>query len=171
MDETCCLLSASFHEAPARGKCCLLGVGAAQTDPQQICHDAGSSQGGGVWGFKEALSQHGKKRPCFSIMGTGLDEGLQPFLGKMFSNMSLAWGLGAVFGPLIGGALAQPCSNVAHMPLCEPGELFFESLRAELCAYAKEFKAEERVHTRGYMSGRWQIWTCWALVLRLDVIG
>eukprot|EP00200_Dunaliella_tertiolecta_P013041 CAMPEP_0202392632 /NCGR_PEP_ID=MMETSP1127-20130417/92481_1 /ASSEMBLY_ACC=CAM_ASM_000462 /TAXON_ID=3047 /ORGANISM="Dunaliella tertiolecta, Strain CCMP1320" /LENGTH=773 /DNA_ID=CAMNT_0048995161 /DNA_START=24 /DNA_END=2345 /DNA_ORIENTATION=- len=46
--------------------------------------------------------------------------------GKMFSNMSLAWGLGAVFGPLIGGALAQPCSNVAHMPLCEPGELFFE---------------------------------------------
>lgn len=44
----------------------------------------------------------------------------------MFSYMSLAWGLGAVFGPLIGGSLAQPCANIPSMPFCKPGELFDE---------------------------------------------
>lgn len=45
---------------------------------------------------------------------------------KMFGYMSLAWGLGTVVGPLVGGALARPCDNYRHVALCGPGQLFRE---------------------------------------------
>lgn len=44
--------------------------------------------------------------------------------GKMFGYMSLAWGLGTVVGPLIGGSLARPCDRFGSFPMCAEGNVF-----------------------------------------------
>ncbi|PNG99489.1 Protein ZINC INDUCED FACILITATOR-LIKE 1, partial [Tetrabaena socialis] len=42
--------------------------------------------------------------------------------GKFFGYMSLAWGLGCIAGPAVGGAFARPCARMV-LPLCGRGEL------------------------------------------------
>lgn len=56
------------------------------------------------------------------IIGESADPLLQ---GTMFGYMSLAWGLGAIAGPLLGGALSHPCENLprASIAWCGEGQL------------------------------------------------
>lgn len=44
--------------------------------------------------------------------------------GKVLAWMTLAWGLGGVTGPFIGGVASQPCARWPHAPLCADGGLF-----------------------------------------------
>lgn len=37
--------------------------------------------------------------------------------------ISLGWGMGSVLGPLLGGALSNPCTQWHNFPLCSPGSL------------------------------------------------
>ncbi|KXZ56025.1 hypothetical protein GPECTOR_2g1577 [Gonium pectorale] len=43
--------------------------------------------------------------------------------GKFFGYMSLAWGLGCIAGPAMGGAFSRPCDGRLRLPLCRPGQL------------------------------------------------
>lgn len=44
--------------------------------------------------------------------------------GKAFGYFSLAWGLGALVGPALGGALANPCTGVLQSSAaCASGSL------------------------------------------------
>ncbi|EFJ50590.1 hypothetical protein VOLCADRAFT_103803 [Volvox carteri f. nagariensis] len=54
------------------------------------------------------------------MIGESTDVLLQ---GKFFGYMSLAWGLGCIAGPALGGAFSRPCSRLPHLPLCEEGQL------------------------------------------------
>lgn len=39
--------------------------------------------------------------------------------------MAMAWAIGTVMGPVVGGATAMPCSTYGEdFPLCGPGGLF-----------------------------------------------
>ncbi|KAK9796255.1 hypothetical protein WJX73_006157 [Symbiochloris irregularis] len=42
---------------------------------------------------------------------------------KPMAYLSLAWGLGTIAGPSLGGLLSLPCEKINHMPLCGPGQL------------------------------------------------
>jgi MFS family permease len=44
--------------------------------------------------------------------------------GQVMSYMSLAWGLGCIAGPSIGGLLSQPCNSWPEMVGCSDGGLF-----------------------------------------------
>ena len=43
---------------------------------------------------------------------------------KGMAVVSLGWGMGSVLGPMLGGALANPCTQLHSFPLCQPGALF-----------------------------------------------
>ena len=44
---------------------------------------------------------------------------------RPLSYLSLAWGLGTIVGPAVGGVLSRPCSTFGHrFPLCHSGQLF-----------------------------------------------
>lgn len=51
--------------------------------------------------------------------------------GRAMSYMSLAWGLGCIAGPTIGGLLAQPCASWPGMAGCSTNGL----LRVRCCLY------------------------------------
>lgn len=54
-----------------------------------------------------------------------IGESMSPLAqGQMFGYMSLAWGMGTIMGPALGGALAQHCGKWPGAPLCGPGQLF-----------------------------------------------
>ena len=41
-----------------------------------------------------------------------------------FGYLGLAFGVGTVLGPLVGGALSMPCENIGPgLPLCGDGQL------------------------------------------------
>jgi MFS family permease len=54
------------------------------------------------------------------MIGESCDSLMQ---GKVMSYMSLAWGLGCIAGPTIGGLLAQPCNTWPGMVGCSAGGL------------------------------------------------
>ncbi|BDA43547.1 Uncharacterized membrane protein YCR023C at N-terminal half [Coccomyxa sp. Obi] len=45
-------------------------------------------------------------------------------LPRALGYLGLAWGMGSMMGPMIGGALSYPCTIFSHFPLCEEGALF-----------------------------------------------
>ncbi|KAG2445989.1 hypothetical protein HXX76_000592 [Chlamydomonas incerta] len=55
------------------------------------------------------------------MIGESTDTLLQ---GKFFGYMSLAWGLGCIAGPAMGGAFSRPCNRAPHMPGCGEHGLF-----------------------------------------------
>ncbi|DBB02074.1 TPA: hypothetical protein ACH3X1_000646 [Trebouxia sp. C0004] len=57
-----------------------------------------------------------------SMIGESMDLGTQ---AKALGYLSLAWGLGTILGPLLGGALSAPCKAYGSaFPFCQPGQLF-----------------------------------------------
>ncbi|GIL70232.1 hypothetical protein Vretifemale_1079 [Volvox reticuliferus] len=54
------------------------------------------------------------------MIGESTDVLLQ---GKFFGYMSLAWGLGCIAGPALGGAFSRPCSRLPHLTMCGEGQL------------------------------------------------
>ncbi|GLI58932.1 hypothetical protein VaNZ11_000718 [Volvox africanus] len=54
------------------------------------------------------------------MIGESTDVLLQ---GKFFGYMSLAWGLGCIAGPALGGAFSRPCSRLPYLTLCGDGQL------------------------------------------------
>jgi hypothetical protein len=42
---------------------------------------------------------------------------------QVLSYMSLAWGIGCVVGPSLGGLLSDPCTHFPSLPGCAPGGL------------------------------------------------
>ncbi|GLC73711.1 hypothetical protein PLESTF_001411000 [Pleodorina starrii] len=54
------------------------------------------------------------------MIGESTDVLLQ---GKFFGYISLAWGLGCIAGPALGGAFSRPCSRLPRLPLCGEGQL------------------------------------------------
>ncbi len=51
--------------------------------------------------------------------------------GTFFGYMSLAWGLGCIAGPALGGVFARPCERHAGMWLCGQGQLLQERWAGE----------------------------------------
>ena len=60
------------------------------------------------------------RRCVKSMIGEALSSEAQ---AKPMAYLSLAWGLGTISGPSLGGLLSFPCDKIPHMPLCQPGQL------------------------------------------------
>jgi hypothetical protein len=68
----------------------------------------------------DALSLHQSCRAWKCMIGESCDPLTQ---GQVMSYMSLAWGLGCIAGPSIGGLLSQPCNSWPGMAGCSDGGL------------------------------------------------
>ncbi len=70
------------------------------------------------------------------MLGEGTDFSSQ---AKAFGYLGLAFGVGSVLGPMIGGGLSMPCQNYGpQFPLCGPGQLN-ETRQAHTCSEHASF--------------------------------